>query len=310
MRSLIVLLGLAVLIATPVLANTPPEVTNVLAVQRPHTALVDVTFDIFDADGDLVNVTLWYSLDGGASWDNQCVTVSGNVGDGVVSGTGLAATWDAGTDAADLINEQFALRVYADDGGGSSNNQLPYPSNPDILMQNFERIYTEMRTDDFRNMLHTEYKTVLLPSTIAQWAQSGNPLTSDFFDRATEITIHENIFSGNVGLDPIGQTIPPIDSIQVDYIVKMGAWEPVPEADPVFGGLNGYWALFNILIYFTNPDQHRFEVRQDVEFYVVPVDDNGQTRWLLLGQRGHEPMNGNIIATESISLCFLKSLYR
>jgi hypothetical protein len=88
-----------------------------VAVQRPHTALVDVTYDIADVDGDAVYVTLWYSLDGGVSWDNQCVSVSGDVGEGVLPGTGLSATWDAGADAVDFIEWQFKLRVYADDGG-------------------------------------------------------------------------------------------------------------------------------------------------------------------------------------------------
>ncbi len=179
-----------------------------------------------------------------------------------------------------------------DDGGGGgtpSNPDLPYPSNPDILMENFERIYTEMRIDDFRDMLHQNYKTVLLPSTLAEWEQGGNPLAEDVFYRDGEIRIHEHMFSGNTGLDANGTTVPAIDSIQVDYMQKVGSWEPIPDSDEHFAGEGGYWALFNVLIYFNNPDQHRFEVRQDVEFYVVPVDDNGRTKWLLLGQRGHEP---------------------
>lgn len=178
-----------------------------------------------------------------------------------------------------------------DGGGGTPVPGLPYPSNPDILMQNFERIYTEMRIDDFRNMLHEEYKTVLLPSTLQEWEQGGNPLAQDVFYRDDEIRIHENMFSGNTGLDAAGVTIPPIDSITVDYIQKAGTWEQIPESDLNFAGYGGYWALFNVLIYFNNPDQHRFEVRQDVEFYVVPVDDNGRQKWLLLGQRGLEPSN-------------------
>ena len=166
---------------------------------------------------------------------------------------------------------------------------LPRPTTPDILMANFGTIYREMRTDDFRDMLHTEYKTVLLPSTLQEWEQGGNPLDSEVFYRDAEIRIHENMFSGNTGLDAAGVTIPPIDSIQVDYIQKVGTWEPIPDSDTYFAGFGGYWALFNVLIYFNNPDQHRFEVRQNVEFYVVPVDDNGVTIYQLLGQRGLEP---------------------
>ena len=176
-------------------------------------------------------------------------------------------------------------------GGGGTDNELQYPSSEDKLMENFERIYTEIRIDDFRDMLHVDYKTVLLPSTLLEWEQGGNPLAEDVFYRDDEIRIHENMFSGNTGLDAAGTTIPPIDSIQVDILERIGSWENIPESDDHFAGFSGRWALFNVLIYFNNPDQHRFEVRQDVEFYVVPTDDDGRTKWLLLGQRGLEPAN-------------------
>lgn len=119
MRHLQSVLCISLVLASVALGNTQPEVTNVMAVQRPHTALVDVTFDLFDADGDLLHVTLWYSLDGGGSWDHQCMTVWGDVGPGIVAGEGLSATWDAGVDLANHVEQQFWIRVYADDGGGS-----------------------------------------------------------------------------------------------------------------------------------------------------------------------------------------------
>jgi len=115
-----ILLGFVccLLLTGPVLANTQPEVLNVSAVQRAHTALIDLTFDIVDADGDAVHVSLWYSTDGGVSWDQECVTVSGDVGASVSPGTGLTATWDAGVDFPDYINSEFSIRIYADDGSG------------------------------------------------------------------------------------------------------------------------------------------------------------------------------------------------
>jgi len=121
MRHLQSVLCISLVLASVALGNTQPEVTNVMAVQRPHTALVDVTFDLFDADGDLLHVTLWYSLDGGGSWDHQCMTVWGDVGPGIVAGEGLSATWDAGVDLTNHVEQQFLIRVYADDGGGSGN---------------------------------------------------------------------------------------------------------------------------------------------------------------------------------------------
>ena len=199
--------------------------------------------------------------------------------------------------------------------GCNSDDPVPplppadFPANttPDILMSNFGTIYCEMRIDDFRNMLHTDFKMVLLPSTLQEWEQGGNPLDSEVFDRADEVRIHENIFRGNTGLDPDGVIIPPIDSIQVEHIQKVGTWEPIPDSDTHFGGFGGYWALFNVLISFNNPDQHSFEVRQEVEFYVVPLDDNGVTIFKLLGQRGLEPV---LKATDSVKFDSVKALYR
>lgn len=118
MKKSIIILLVAVVAASMAWANNPPEVTNVVAVQRQHTGLIDVYFDLFDANGDDLHVTLWYSLDGGTTWDHECTTVSGDVGPGISPGTGMQATWDAGTDVPDFEDEQFTLRVYADDNGG------------------------------------------------------------------------------------------------------------------------------------------------------------------------------------------------
>ncbi len=109
---------LSFVLAGSAFGNTQPEVLNVSAAQRAHTAFIDLTYDIIDADGDAVHVSLWYSTDGGVSWDQECVTVSGDVGAGIFPATGLTATWDAGVDFPDYINTEFSIRVYADDGSG------------------------------------------------------------------------------------------------------------------------------------------------------------------------------------------------
>ena len=63
-------------IPAPALAATP-QVTNVLAIQRPGTKLVDVTYDVYDADGHAMTVALYISPDGGVSFPIQGVTVTG-----------------------------------------------------------------------------------------------------------------------------------------------------------------------------------------------------------------------------------------
>jgi len=196
-----------------------------------------------------------------------------------------------------------------DQGDFSGEYIMPSATTPDILVQNFETIYVYMLIDDFRDMLHNDYKTVLLPSTLAEWQESGNPLSDDVFNRVSEISIHENMFSGQPGMSPVGVAVSPIESVTVDYMAKVASWEQIPEGDEHFGGLGGYWARYDILIYFNHPDQFRFMVEQDVEFFVIPVEEGGTTIWRLLGQRGLEP-GGMALATEQISFGSLKALYR
>ena len=159
----------------------------------------------------------------------------------------------------------------------------PENSTPDILMANFKDIYEEMNSDDFIDQLHTDYRTVLLQETFDAWEGSDTPLTELYFDRDLEITIHRNMFEGLGGVDEAGIAQPPIDSISVDVLDKDGTWEPVEESEDYFGGRGAFKARFNLLIYFENPGNHRFEVDQIVDFYVIKGDDN---LWTMLGQKG------------------------
>ena len=102
-------------IPTPALAATP-QVTNVVAVQRFGTKLVDVTYDVLDADGHAVTVALYISPDGGVSFPIQGVTVTGDVGAGVLSGMGRHIVWDAGADYPGNVGDTYAPKVTADDG--------------------------------------------------------------------------------------------------------------------------------------------------------------------------------------------------
>ncbi|MBU8871404.1 MAG: hypothetical protein KOO60_11120 [Gemmatimonadales bacterium] len=97
-------------------ANTPPEVANVAAEQRPFTYLVDISYDLFDADGDPMTVTAYLSIDGGSTFPIECTTVSGDAGAGVLSATGLQITWDAWADYPDYSGTECSISVVADDG--------------------------------------------------------------------------------------------------------------------------------------------------------------------------------------------------
>jgi len=197
----------------------------------------------------------------------------------------------------------------SDDGQGSTGCfPIPDITTPDKLMRNFETIYYDMMIDEFEEMLHPAYRTILLQATMDEWSSSDDPLAESYFSRDDEIRIHRNIFSGNTGLSAFGDTIPPVAEIRVDLLDKGDStWEPIEDSDPDFSGHGGYWATYQVLLYFVKPDNRQFEIDQVVEFYVAPIDDGGKEKWLLLGIRGQEKA---MLGTEETTLCMLKTLYR
>jgi len=100
-----------------VLANSPPVVSNVTASQRTDGSnLVDIRYNLYDADGDLCTVFLRISSDDGATWKVPALTVWGHVGENISPGASRHIIWDVGRDAPGLVGGNFKARVIADDG--------------------------------------------------------------------------------------------------------------------------------------------------------------------------------------------------
>jgi formylglycine-generating enzyme required for sulfatase activity len=91
-----------------------PVVSNLKAVQRAGTKLVDITYDLA-ADAATVKVSLQISGDGGGTFAVPAVSVTGAVGLGVSTGTGKALTWNAGVDWNGQYSPQVRFKVVADD---------------------------------------------------------------------------------------------------------------------------------------------------------------------------------------------------
>ena len=91
-----------------------PVVSNLKAVQREGTKLVDITYDVA-AGKATVEVRLLISGDGGETFDVPAVSVRGAVGAGVSTGKGKALTWDAGADWNGQYSPQVRFKVVADD---------------------------------------------------------------------------------------------------------------------------------------------------------------------------------------------------
>jgi len=99
--------------------NNAPVVKNVLVQQRQGTRIVDIFYDVEDADSDLLTISVHISFDGGDTFEtdrvNTCIEDS-DIGENIEPGKNKRIVWDAGTDAPDIYTLDFVAKVIADDG--------------------------------------------------------------------------------------------------------------------------------------------------------------------------------------------------
>jgi len=95
-----------------------PAVTNVVASQRAGTKLVDIYYDVFDPEGDVMKVTVEVSDTGGATYSVPAFSFSGDYGDDVTNGTGKRIVWNAGVDWDGEYSDRMRVKVIASDARG------------------------------------------------------------------------------------------------------------------------------------------------------------------------------------------------
>ena len=113
----IILLGLIAYstVYSAVPENHAPVVKNVYAQQRPGTRLVDITYDVEDADGDSLEIIIEASDDNGKTYTIIPKSLTGDVGENITPGRGKKIVWDVGKDLPNTKGENFKVRVIADD---------------------------------------------------------------------------------------------------------------------------------------------------------------------------------------------------
>ena len=80
-----------------------PAISNLSASQNLGNNFVTISYDLSDISSS--SITLAVSSDGGSTWNVPATTVSGDIGSGVLSGSGKSITWNAGVD---FPNQQIA----------------------------------------------------------------------------------------------------------------------------------------------------------------------------------------------------------
>ncbi len=95
----------------------PPVVSNIRASQRPGTHLIDLYYNVADADGNSpLTVYVAVSDNAGVSYNVPVFTLTGAVGPGVTLGNDRHIVWNAGTDWPGRFSSQCRVRITADDG--------------------------------------------------------------------------------------------------------------------------------------------------------------------------------------------------
>jgi len=103
---------------------TAPIIYNTSVAQRTDgSKMVDISYDLFDANGDLCEVSLKLSSNGGATFTYipDPANLSGDIGEPIAPGTGKAIVWNAGAEGIDFDGDYYMLQFFAEDG------QIPIP---------------------------------------------------------------------------------------------------------------------------------------------------------------------------------------
>ena len=113
---LIVITGL--LLAAGVAQAADPVVTNVRTAQRTDgSGLVDILYDLADADSPTLAVAVQLSADGGAHWNFPVLHMTGDLGSSVAPGADRHIVWDVDAIPERINADQVMVRLAASDRG-------------------------------------------------------------------------------------------------------------------------------------------------------------------------------------------------
>ena len=95
-----------------------PVVSNVTSQQRVGTKLVDITYNVADADGDTLKIRIEVSSNSGTTYNVPASSLTGAIGDNITPGTGKQIIWNAGVDWDGEYSAQMRVKVIASDAKG------------------------------------------------------------------------------------------------------------------------------------------------------------------------------------------------
>ena len=154
-----------------------PLVSNIAVSQRENTKLVDISYDVSFAGGDMVDISCDVSTNAGVSYDVPASSFSGDYGAGVSTGIDRIIVWNAGVDWNENYSEQMRVRITAglprfqvvdDDGLLIMDNQtglLWNQSNHSLFLPYDQAVqHADMNYAFFIESIYTDYSGWRLPT--------------------------------------------------------------------------------------------------------------------------------------------------
>ncbi len=130
-----------------VFAASTPTVINATMIQRTdNSMLVDISYDLADAESDTCTISVIVSVDAGVSFTLIPVraNLSGDIGSGIVPGNRKNIVWNIGAETYNIIGSQFRVKVCAEDDslvhviGGMFNNGTSNVTVSDFYIDKYE----------------------------------------------------------------------------------------------------------------------------------------------------------------------------
>jgi len=181
-------------------ANTAPVVSNITAQQRSDDSfMVDVYYDVYDADGDAMTITMQVSDDDGATWNLSCNLTDGDIGSGKYSGNGKHIIWNVGAEHPNIQGDDFRFKIIANDVNYGTVTDIDGNVYQTLVIGNQEWMTENLKVTHYRNgdAIPTNY-------TNSQWGNISTGAYCVYNDDPSNAETYGNLYNWYAVDDPRG----------------------------------------------------------------------------------------------------------